>query len=178
VRRGEANIGLRYHQGDAPDLDSTLIASEKMQIVCAPNHRLAKRGVRSLSDLAGEHWLAFPDAPVLREISADSLFAQFLTRGIAELRWTAVDSLTAQKRLVEAGFGLALLPESAIVEERARGTLAVAAVGDLTATNPVHLVTRRRGYLSPAAEALIALLRDSAFADPAVPQRRARKKRR
>jgi len=178
VRRGEANIGLRYHPDISPDLDSTPVASETLQVVCAPRHRFAGRVVQSLRDLASEHWLAFPDAPELREVSAGSLFAQFQVRGIAELRWTAVDSLTAQKRLVEAGFGLALLPESAIVEEVARGTLALIRVGDLTAANPVHLVTRRRGYLSPAAEALIALLRSSAFAGPAVPQRRTRAKRR
>jgi DNA-binding transcriptional LysR family regulator len=36
-----------------------------------------------------------------------------------------IDSLTAQKRLVEAGFGLALLPESSIQEELQLGTIAL-----------------------------------------------------
>ena len=109
--------------------------------------------------MAEEPWLAFPNPPGAEEASANTLFAQFLTRGVADVRWTAVDSLTAQKRLIEAGFGLALLPQSAFAEERASGALAVIAVADLAAVNPVCLVTRRNGYLSPAAEALCALLR-------------------
>ena len=79
-----------------------------------------------------------------------------LARGVAEIAFTAVDSLTAQKRLVEAGFGLALTPVSAVAEERAAGALAVIAVEDLAVSNPVSLITRRGGYVSPAARALIA----------------------
>lgn len=75
-----------------------------------------------------------------------------------EFRWTPVDSLTAQKRLVEAGFGLALLPESSIREERASGSLATIDVADLRACNPVFAIARKGGYLSPAARDLLALI--------------------
>ena len=34
-----------------------------------------------------------------------------------------IDSLTAQKRMVEAGFGLAALPETSLAEELRTGTL-------------------------------------------------------
>jgi DNA-binding transcriptional LysR family regulator len=124
-------------------------------VACGNRHRFAGKRVDSLAELAAEAWLAFPRA---REATADNLFAQFLVRGVASLRWTPVDSLTAQKRLIEAGFGLALLPESSIREERASGSLATIEVADLRAGNPVFAIVRKGGYLSPAARDLLALL--------------------
>jgi DNA-binding transcriptional LysR family regulator len=70
----------------------------------------------------------------------------------------AVDSLTAQKRIVEIGFGLALLPESSIQEELRLGTLAIIDVKQLRATIPVAAIHRRNGYLGGAAKALLALV--------------------
>lgn len=158
VRSGEATIGLRYHRDDSPDLHCTDIASEQLHIVCAPNHALAGTTVDSLRAVAGERWLAFPNVRKLPETSADNLFAQFLVLGISEVRWMPVDSLTAQKRLAEAGYGLAALPDSAIGDELAARSLATIGVTGLQLANPVCLVTRRDGYLSAAAIALMGLL--------------------
>ena len=161
VRSGEVTIGLRYHRDRSADLDCNDIAGERVKIICAPDHPLAGMTVRSLRKLAGERWLAFPNAHRLPETSPDNLFAQFQVLCISELHWTPVDSLTAQKRLVEAGYGLAVLPESAIKDELAAKSLAAIGVTGLQLANPVCVVTRRNAYLSPAAIALIALLRES-----------------
>jgi DNA-binding transcriptional LysR family regulator len=67
--------------------------------------------------------------------------------------------LTAQKRLIEAGFGLALVPESSIREERASKTIATIRVSDLKAKNPVSLIVRKGGYLNAASQRLIEILR-------------------
>lgn len=87
------------------------------------------------------------------------MFSLFLTRGLGEVAWTPVDSLTAQKRLVEAGFCVALMTESSVAEELAARTLAVIRIADLDAGLPVFLVTRKDGFLSAAAGRLLALLR-------------------
>ena len=67
-----------------------------------------------------------------------------------------IDSLTAQKRMVEAGFGLALLPESALDE----GTLHVLDIPALRTTQPVVLIRRRHAFEGGATRALAALLSD------------------
>jgi DNA-binding transcriptional LysR family regulator len=69
-----------------------------------------------------------------------------------------IDSLTAQKRMVEAGFGLALLPESSVDEELRTGTLRSMRIAGTPVTIPVVLIHRRRAYLSGAARALMAEL--------------------
>ncbi len=159
VRRGEAGIGLRYFDDPAPDLSCEVLAQEKLVVACAADHRFAGRTLGSVRDLRHEPWLAFPELFGRREASSANIFAQLLIHGIAEVEWTPVDSLTAQKRLIEAGFGIALLPEGAIEEELRRGSLAMIAVADLNAANPIAAITRRNGYLSPAATQLLALLR-------------------
>src|SRR5262249_16287770 len=103
VRRGDATIGLRYDLVGLRALDHERLSSERLQVVCAPDHPLAGKRVARLADLRGERWIAFPEIPGRREISASHVFALFLTHGLGEVEWTAVDSLTAQKRLVEAG---------------------------------------------------------------------------
>ncbi|MDO8289358.1 MAG: LysR family transcriptional regulator [Parvibaculum sp.] len=158
VRSGEATIGLRYYEERSPDLVGVTLKPERLVIACAPTHRLADKRLRSLRDLKNEKWLAFPDQEARRDPSTGNMFAQFLTRDVAQIQWMPVDSLTAQKRLVEADFGIALLPESSIAEERKTKALAVIAVGDLDAANPVTLITRRDGYLSAASKALLEIL--------------------
>lgn len=158
VRRGEVTLGIRYFEDRSPDLECLPMAPEMLVVACSPGHPLAGRKVARLTDLAGESWLAFPRLDPQGEVVAESLHAQFLVRHVAEIRWTAVDSLTAQKRLAEAGFGIILVPESGILEELKTGSLAMIAVGDLDAFNPVNAIRRKGGFLSGAAQALLALL--------------------
>lgn len=158
VRRGEATLGLRYFEDRAPDLQCHAMAPERLVVVCAPDHPLAGGSVSGLADLAEETWLAFPRREETGEIAAETLFAEFQRRRVGAFRWSAIDSLTAQKRLAEAGYGISLTPERAVAEERAAGTLRTITVEDLDAVNPVFAVQRKDGYLSGAAQALLTLL--------------------
>jgi DNA-binding transcriptional LysR family regulator len=166
VRRGDATIGLRYLLDPAPDLASDLIGAETLRVVCGARHRHARQRIHSLAVLSGETWLAFPNAYAQRETYADNIFAQFQRHGVGAIKWQAVDSQSAQKRLIEAGFGLALLPDSAIEDEIRAGTLATIDVADLRVGNPVYTVTRKGGYLSPASERLLALLKQVGLPRP------------
>lgn len=175
VRRGDASIGLRYLHDIAPDIVSEHIASERMAVVCAAEHRFANRRIRSLADLRDETWFAFPNAFEQRETFADNIFAQFQARGIGAIRWTPIDSLSAKKRLIEAGLGLALLPESAIEDELRARSLATIQVADFNAANPIYAVVRKGGYLSPATQSFLSLLRHSGLATRSPARKRPRK---
>jgi DNA-binding transcriptional LysR family regulator len=160
IRRGEATIGLRYDIDRLRDLDYTRLATEHLQVVCAPDHRLAGKRVSKLADLSAERWIAFPEIPGRREISASHVFALFQTHGLGEIDWTPVDSLTAQKRLVEAGLGVALLTQSHAADELRFGSISTIRVGDLTASQDIVAVTRRGGFLSAASQRLLEIIRD------------------
>jgi DNA-binding transcriptional LysR family regulator len=159
VRRGEATLGLRYGADPHADLVSTPIRSEPLVPVCSAHHRLARRRRVSLAALAAERWITFPVPPgQAREPYASAIERGLAACGLPTSEMILIDSLTAQKRMVEAGFGLALLQESSVDEELRAGTLRVLPVAGLRVTIPVVLIHRRRGHLSASAHALKALL--------------------
>ena len=85
-----------------------------------------------------------------------------------------IDSMTAQKRLIEAGIGIALLPESSIHEELRLGTLRTIDVSHLQTTVPIHVLYRKNGYLTGASRTLLTLISNV----PLRPSRPARRNRR
>lgn len=158
VRRGEATLGLRYFSDPNPELVARVVAEERLVVVGAAAHRLAGRRDVKAQDLRGERWIGFPRRGDATASFARLLDRQLLAAGLDSAEIAAVDSLTAQKRIVEIGFGLALLPESSIQEELRLGTLAVLDAKRLRATIPVAAIHRRNGYLGGAAKALLALV--------------------
>jgi DNA-binding transcriptional LysR family regulator len=159
VRRAEVAIGLRYAADPSPDLDGETLFSERMVVAAAPDHPRAGTRVARARDLAGERWIAFPEAAGRPEAGAGPVRRALDAAGVDPTRVLRIDSLTAQKRMVEAGFGIALLPDSGVREELAAGSLTVLDVGDLDVSQPVTAVTRRGGYLSAAARTLLDELR-------------------
>ena len=87
---------------------------------------------------------------------------QLVRAGLDAAEVVVIDSLTAQKRLAQAGFGLALVPASSVRDELRRGLLVELDVPAMRTAIPIVAVHRRNGYLSPAALALLELLTGSA----------------
>jgi DNA-binding transcriptional LysR family regulator len=159
VRRGEATLGLRYFTGNRPDLVEQNAGGEAMLVVAAPGHRLAGRRVRDPRDLRGERWVGFPPVAGDRDSSGDVLARQLIRAGLDGADLTFIDSLTAQKRMAQAGFGLALVPESSVRDELRQRSLVALDVPAMRTTIPITVLHRRNGYLSPAAQALLTLLK-------------------
>ena len=159
VRRADVTLGLRYDADPHPELVSTKLHDETMVAVCAARHPLARARRLRPKALAGERWITFPPRPGPGpEPYATLLQHRLAACGLGDAEVIHIDSLTAQKRMVEAGFGLALLAESSVDEELRRGTLRALPVPGLRATIPVVLIHRRRAYLGGAARALMATL--------------------
>jgi len=162
VRRGDATLGLRYFPDPDPELISIPLYRDALVTVCSPNHRLARVRRPTVRMLTGQTWVAFP----VGQGNGTEGYAQMLAERLAALGLSAaetitIDSLTAQKRLVEAGFGLGLMPESTVQEELRLGTLRALKLSAMRLAVPVVLIHRRRGFLSGAARAVIALLREA-----------------
>ena len=158
VRRGEATLGLRYFTAERPELASLDAGGEEMLVVAAQNHRFAGRRIRDARALAGERWIGFPPSPGERDSSGHVLARQLIRAGLHNADVTLIDSLTAQKRMAQAGFGLALVPESSVRDELRQGALVSLDVPAMCATIPITAMHRKAGYLSPAARALLQLL--------------------
>jgi DNA-binding transcriptional LysR family regulator len=160
VQRGEATLGLRYATGSNSGVVSEVITQERMVVVANPDHPLANGRRHQPGKLASERWVAFPTR-YARESFVQFLQRKLLAVGLEDVEIIPIDSLAAQKRLVEAGFGIALLAESGIQEELKSGTLKVVNVPALKASIPIALVYRRNGFLSAAARSLMSMIETS-----------------
>ncbi|HKP62648.1 MAG TPA: LysR family transcriptional regulator [Polyangiales bacterium] len=157
VRRGDANLGVRYFEDEDTELAYVRLGTERMCVVGAPDHGPPRKR---------ERWIGFPTTRTAKDDLGRLLAQQLAAAGLRSPEVMVVDSLSAQKRLVEVGLGIALLPESSVREELARGTLVRLDVPRVATTIDIHLVHRHAGYLSPAARAVIALLRRAFTAKP------------
>ncbi|MGI5125699.1 LysR family transcriptional regulator [Pseudonocardia sp. CA-107938] len=158
VRSGEADLGLRYHPDPDPKLESIPLGEEKLYVVVPAGHRITADRLPDLGPLHDEQWLGFPAERGQSGSFRGILERQLAAAGMANPAITTVDSLTAQKRLIEAGFGVALMPVANIREELRIGSLRVIDVDGLDARIPVVAVRRAGGYRSRAVTEFLALL--------------------
>jgi DNA-binding transcriptional LysR family regulator len=172
VRRGEVSLGLRYFADPSPELISRQISQERIVVVCSAQHKWGGKRLRDPGQLRTDQWFSLP---MTRH--RDS-FAHLVTRQLAsakldDVQVMTIDSLTAQKRLIEADIGIALLPESSIQEELRLGTLRTIDISDLQTTVPIHVLYRKSGYLTGASRTLLSLISNA----PVRPSTVARRKR-
>lgn len=158
VRGGEADLGLRYFADPDPKLESLPLGEEKLYVVVPGGHRMTASRLADLGELAGERWLGFPPERRRPDSFGHVLERQLTAAGFEDPSITAVDSLTAQKRLVEAGLGIALLPISAIREELRVGSLRTIDVASMRASLPVAAIRRAKGYESRVATEFLGVL--------------------
>lgn len=159
VRRGAAHLGLRYFPDRDPGLVSLPAGEESLVLICSAHSPLASRHAPDIAALRGVPWVSFPVAEAADREPYVALFAGYLrAHGLDDAEIVTADSLTAQKRLIEAEFGVGLLPETAVDEEVRRGSLRVLDIPGTQATIPVACVYRRHGYLSQAARRLLGEL--------------------
>lgn len=159
VSGGDVHLGLRYGDDASTNLTTRHVHDEQLLVVCAAGSMLVDAQVSEPRALAGVPWVAFPlGEGTLNEPFVRALERLLLRHGLDGAEITVADSLTAQKRLIEADFGLGLLPLSSIDEELRLGTLQVLPVQDFSAMLPVYLLQRRQAYLSKAALRLLETL--------------------
>ena len=109
--------------------------------------------------MPGVPWVSFPlGAGSSGEPFARLLEQQLLRYELHTAERIIIDSLTAQKRLIEADFGVGLLPASSIEEELRLGTVRVLAIPALQTSVPVMVIHRRQAYLSRATRLLLMML--------------------
>ena len=127
---------------------------EKLVLVCAPDHRLARRRRVALGQLAGEAFIAFE-----RDIPTRKTIDRILRgHGVAVNTVMEFDNIETIKRSVEVGSGLSILPETTVVNEVRSGLLATVDFTEGPFTRSVGIIHRRGRVLSAAAQEFVRLL--------------------
>jgi len=127
---------------------------EKLVLVCAPDHRLARRRRVSLTRLEGEEFVAFDrDIPTRKTIDRILKAHKVAVNTVMEF-----DNIETLKRSVEVGSGLSILPETTVANEVKNKLLVKLDFAEGPFTRTVGIVHRRGRVLSAAARAFVELL--------------------
>ena len=147
----------------AGDLVTEALFDEDL-VLCVPSdHGLAGRETVTLRDLAGVPLLLPPRGVGFR----DEIETAAAAGGVKLSVKAELDGIRLIASLAIGGFGAAILPATAI-PGWLEGSWSVAPVADLPPRR-VGLAQRRRGLPSPAARALLEVLREAVVPGPDVP---------
>lgn len=161
VLAGEADLGiLSYPQGNR-DLSIIPLRSEKMALVCHPDHHFARLQSVKPSQLQAENYVAFDrDLVVSREIDR-----YFKENGVSVRKIMEFDNVETIKQAVEIGAGLSILPEPTVRREVDAGSLAVVDLEGCTLARPIAIIHHERMVFTPAITKFIEILRSLGAAD-------------
>ncbi len=154
VRQGAASLGFGTFPAKALDgLVVERLFTDRLTLFCPASHRLAARRRIAWRELDGEPWIALDTTSALRALTE----AARLTAGLAPLSPVQeVSQIATVLALVEAGLGLAVLPQAGGLLGPRRGI--VIRPLDQPVVNRDVLLIRRRGQPDRATSALAAAL--------------------
>lgn len=170
VRKGEVALGVSY--SDPPkvdpvgDLHHEVLTTEQLVAVCAPAHSLAGRRIDAKT-VGSRRWLVFPDHENHPESSSTIARRTLEQHQVEPKNLRSIDSLSAQRALVRAEYGLALLPLSMVADDITCGTLALVKTPTIQIESSITLTSRAGAYVSPAVQVIVDILRDAAASDGA-----------
>jgi DNA-binding transcriptional LysR family regulator len=125
VLREQATLGL-VRALQHPDILSTPLYEDRLVLVVDRSHPFAKAGRIGMKDLADEQLVQFDRTSSYRDLTS----ALFVTAGVSPGGRMELDNIDAAKKMVEQGFGVALLPQTSVTDELDAGTLAEVEIVD------------------------------------------------
>ena len=152
VRRGEADFGLNALPGNSLEFDAVKLLDEPLYLICRADDPLAARPKVRLSHLRQRAFIH-----TLRSGSVWQHLQPLLRDQDIQDTGFEVDQLGTLAGLVAHGFGISIVPRSAL-QLCQRDSLAAVPLEGAQASRPIYLVRPRHRSLSAAAAGLWALL--------------------
>ena len=132
------------------------IYSEKIVILARPSHGLLRHGELSLADLRDADWILPPQETTLRRQLETAFFDAGLDPPNCAVQ--SVSLLTNRRLLLDSDL-IGVWPRGVAADELAQGRLVALPVRVADILWPVGVSTRKHVRLSPAAQALLSMLR-------------------
>jgi DNA-binding transcriptional LysR family regulator len=139
VLREQVDVGL-VRALQHRDIVSTPLYEDRLILVVEPDHRFAQEGRIRLREIAGQQLILFDRTSSYHELTN----ALFRRAGIAPAGVMELDNIDAAKKMVEQGFGVALLPHTSVTDELDAGRLAEVTIRDAEPVRREIVAVRRR----------------------------------
>jgi DNA-binding transcriptional LysR family regulator len=154
VLQGLAELGVVAYPEPRRGLSIVPMQGDRLVLICPPDHEFAEREEVKAHELNGQDFVLFErDIPTRK--ATDKIFKN---HGIAVRKVAEFDNIETIKRAVEVGFGLAIVPRPAVLDEQRSGQLAVVALAEEEWTRSVGIIYRSDRTLSLAAKKFMQLL--------------------
>jgi DNA-binding transcriptional LysR family regulator len=157
VLREQADLGL-VRALRHPDIVSTPLYEDRLILVSEPGHRFAKAGRMALQEIVDEQLVLFDRTSSYTELTN----ALFRGAGVVPVGYMELDNIDAAKKMVQQGFGVALLPHTAVADELEAGSLTEIEIVDAEPVRRQIVAIRRRdgGAASGTVGAFLSNLRE------------------
>lgn len=157
VMSGAVELGILAFPEPKRGLTVVPMPSDRMVLTCPPDHKLAKRAQIKTKDLNGLNFVLFErDTPTRKATDKILKAAGVEVKKVAEF-----DNIETIKRAVEVGFGVAILPLAAVIDEEKAGRLAIVKLAEKDWVRPVGVIYRTDRNLSLAAKKFVQLLEET-----------------
>lgn len=154
VLNGTVELGVLAFPEARRGLTVVQMPAHRLVLICPPDHKFAKRSQVRTKELNGMDFVLFErDTPTRKATDRILKDHKVEVKKIAEF-----DNIETIKRAVQVGFGLAILPQPAVMDELRNSQLAVVKLAEKEWTRPVGVIYRTDRNLSLAAKKFVQLL--------------------
>ncbi len=154
VLGAEADLGIISYPVASPDLSVIPLRSERMVVVCPPDHPLTRHQAVTAEHLQGIDFVAFDrDLGIRKEIDRYLRQRSINIRVVMEF-----DNIETIKQAVEIGAGVSILPEPTVREAVQRGSLATVRLIAPELYRPLGIIHRQRRVFTPTATKFVEIL--------------------
>jgi DNA-binding transcriptional LysR family regulator len=154
VLNGTVELGVVAFPEPRRGLTIVEMQSDRLVLICSPEHELAKKGKIKAKELNGRDFVLFErDIPTRK--ATDKILKAI---GIEVKKVAEFDNIETIKRAVEVGFGVAIVPHLSVADEEKNNQLAVIKLAEKEWVRPVGVIYRSDRNLSLAAKKFVQLL--------------------
>jgi len=154
VLNGSVELGILAFPEPRRGITIVPMPSHRLVLIVPPGHKFAKRSKLNVKDIQGEDFVHFErDVPTRKAIDKT-----LRDHGIEVHKVAEFDNIETIKRAVEVGFGIAIVPQPAVMEAAKAGLLAVIKLAEKDWARPVGVIYRSDRSLSLAAKKFVQLL--------------------
>jgi LysR family transcriptional regulator, transcriptional activator of the cysJI operon len=149
------DVGLVAYPVRDSKLEVEQIRKDPLVLICHPQHPLAKSKSARMKSLSGQKFIGFePDIPTRKAL--DKLLKE---HSVHVQHVMEFDNIETVKRAVEIDAGVAIVPESTVVQEVAKQSLTQVKLEDGDFSRPLAAIYKKSKVLSPAMKEFIATLK-------------------
>ena len=152
---GDVDVGLVAVPKKDKRLEVYDFEDEPLVLVCSPKHPLANQSQVDIHQVQFERFIGF-EKDVPTRIWIDNILHRYniVVRPVMEF-----DNIETIKRAVEINSGISILPQTAIPQEAASGTIRQIAFSNENFVRPTGIIVRKDRILGQAGRYFIELLR-------------------